>query len=521
MSRALIAMALAALLAVTTALGRDASGLTRPAAALQNATTASVSIDTTQPGTTVGTQPIGINLGPWSSHNLDSGNPTQLATMGASLVRFPSGSYSDAYDWVHNRLVPGQQGYIDPNNTWPNTLSRLILPAGAQPMVTVNYGTSPDGTRGGNASFAAAWVADAKARGLHGGIWEVGNETYGNGYYGICWEPDRWAGDIPCRQKEANPALSPSAYATNAATFVTAMKAVDPSITVLLVLAGPDSWFDTTTRSVHGKTVQAWNPTVLSKTCGWADGYTIHYYPQEPYHEDDAKLLQSPEKIAARVATLQQQFAQYCPGHRQPPTYVTETNSVSSQPGKQTTNLVNALYASVDAMAWAQGGLQSVDWWNLYNGGEVHNHSSSLYGSRSYGDYGVLSSGTVFKRYGWAEPPVGTPFPDYWGLALAGRALQPGSRFVAATTSTSDLVVYSTLLANGHVTAVLLNRSASTAYDATISFNGFTPQSGTATWIGEKNDSSPQSGSVSIGHGQATFHLDPYTDAVLDFQAAP
>ena len=56
--------------------------------------------------------------------------------------------------------------------------------AGAQPIITVNYGT-------GTPALAAAWVQDADVTNNYGiQYWEVGNEVYGNGTYGANWETD-------------------------------------------------------------------------------------------------------------------------------------------------------------------------------------------------------------------------------------------------------------------------------------------------------------------------------------------
>ena len=71
----------------------------------------------------------------------------------------------------------------------------------------------------------------------------------------------------------------------------------------------------------------------------------------------------------------------------------TENNSVYTNPGKQTTSLVNGLFLADSICAAMNTEFNSVVWWDLRNGQETtNNNSSSLYGWRQYGDYGVTDS---------------------------------------------------------------------------------------------------------------------------------
>jgi len=60
-----------------------------------------------------------------------------------------------------------------------------VLPAGAQAIITVNYGSNQAGTGGGNPAEAADWVRYANLdKGWNIHYWEIGNEIGGNGYFG-------------------------------------------------------------------------------------------------------------------------------------------------------------------------------------------------------------------------------------------------------------------------------------------------------------------------------------------------
>jgi hypothetical protein len=67
-------------------------------------------------------------------------------------------------------------------------------------------------------------------------VWEIGNEVYGNRTYGSTWEYDVHV-------------KSPTTYAKNVVAYSQAMKAVDPSIRVGVVLTTPDARPDGQTAS--------------------------------------------------------------------------------------------------------------------------------------------------------------------------------------------------------------------------------------------------------------------------------
>ena len=70
---------------------------------------------------------------------------------------------------------------------------------------------------------------------------------------------------------------------------------------------------------------------------------------------------------------------------------VTELNSVSSNPGKQTTSLVNGLFMADAIGQPREYGIQCLHLVGASRRGEyTANNSSSLYGWRPYGDYGVV-----------------------------------------------------------------------------------------------------------------------------------
>ena len=122
--------------------------------------------------------------------------------------------------------------YWNSDDTFANFVSQLAQPEGGTPIITVNYGSNVANNGPALPSEAASWVQYANVTNNYGIVyWEIGNETYGNGYYTSWdWEYDLHDLDQTAADRVGNSALSPTAYGTNAAAFVKAMKAVDPSI---------------------------------------------------------------------------------------------------------------------------------------------------------------------------------------------------------------------------------------------------------------------------------------------------
>jgi len=438
---------------------------------------ATVAVDT---GTSLGVIPpvaFGLNASAYDGALLDPAVPGLVRAAGVGIMRYPGGAEADVYHWQDNTITPitpgNLGGYANPNDTYDNFM-KVASGAGAQAMLTVNYGSNISGTAGGDPQEAAAWVRDANVV-KHYGVtyWEIGNEVYGNGTYGPYFETD------------LHPDKGPAAYANHALEYIAAMKAVDPSIKIGAVLTAPGNYPDGQTSSLSP---QPWNDTVLPILCPAVDFVDVHWYPQDPASqsnnplpESDARLLQSPAQgngtrtpsIPAMVATLRAKIAQYCPSRAaQIQIMITETNSVSYNPGKQTVSLVNALFLDDNYMTWLEHGVTNVDWFQLHNSpmtGANINTSPSLYGTATYGDYGILSYGQS------PEPAADTPFPPYYGLQMLTNLGRPGDQMVASSSDTAMITAHAVKRADGSLAVLLINKDPAASYDVALSLSGYTP----------------------------------------------
>ena len=421
-----------------------------------DATAAQVTIDAGKFSGIIPSTAFGTNSAVWDGHFQDAAVPDLLRDAGVKVLRYPGGSTSDVFHWQTTTVDGGGSAGT---NTFDNFM-QVAQQVGAQPIITVNYGS-------GTPAEAAAWVKYANiTKGYHIKYWEIGNELYGNGTYGADWENDIHA------QK------GPAAYAQNSLQFISAMKAVDPTIKIGLVLTAPGNWPDGQTSALSP---QPWNNTVLPMACSAADFAAVHWYPQGPTGESDAGLLGAPQNgestsvsftpsIPSMMSTLHSELNQYCGAHASAMKIMTtETNSVSFNPGKQTVSLVNALYLDENYMTWLENGVANVDWWDIHNGILTNdNNSSSLYGTANYGDYGLLSTGS--SANGVSEPPANTPIPSYYGLQMLSKLGRAGDAMISASSSQSLVSAFAVRKTNGDIAVLLVNTDPSNSYQ--VSFSG-------------------------------------------------
>ncbi len=458
-------------------------------------TNAQVTINLHQVLSTLSPLALGVNAAVWDGHLQDSQIPGLLRTDGVKIMRYPGGSTADQFHWQTNTLDDGSSAGT---NSFDKFMT-VVRQVGATPIITVNYGT-------GTPEEAAAWVKYANVtRHYHIQYWDIGNELYGNGTYGALWESDKHA-------------LGPQSYADNTALFIKAMKAADPSIKVGLVATAPGNWPDGQTSA---SSPQPWNDTVLASDCSLADFLSVHWYSQGPGGESDAALLASPTdgestsvsytpSIPSMTSTLNSELSQYCGSHAHAvQTLVTETNSVSYNPGKQTTNLVNALFLAENYMTWLSNGVTNVDWWDVHNSIMPNdNNDPSLYGTNSFGDYGLLSVGDT------GEPTAETPFPTYYGLQIVNKVLASCHGTIVAASSDQSLVkAYAVRQGDGSVSVLLVNADPGVTYN--VSLSGLGRAAATVYSYGQN------SASVNVTHRSArdsgSQTIAPYSLTALVF----
>ncbi|MEE1788664.1 cellulose binding domain-containing protein [Streptomyces sp. SP17BM10] len=434
-----IAAAAALSLAVTGAIAAVAP----PAAA---ANSVSVSVDAALQLATVPATGIGVNIPVYDATMNAAATPGLLGTAGFNAVRYPGGSHSDVYHWQTGTAEGG--AYVAPNTGF-DAFMGTVRAAGAQPIITANYGS-------GTPQEAAAWVRYANVtKGYGVTYWEIGNEVYGNGEYsnGNGWEYD------------THSSKSATTYANNLLQYISAMKAADPSVKIGAVLTTPGYWPD---GIVGPGDTMDWNHTVLSTAGPKLDFAIVHAYPTST---SPADLLTKPQaqnaNIAGAVRSLINQYA----GSNAPNVGIAVTEA-NAQAYLDTSP--NGLFAPDDYLTWLENGAFNVDWWDLRNGTDCAK-VTTVEGATDYNDGGMVSSGAS------CEPALNTPFPAYYGTQMISRLGAPGDTLVKAASSSSLLSAHAVRRADGDVDVMLINKDPNNDATVNLSYAGFTPSSATPT----------------------------------------
>src|SRR5688572_14094620 len=403
-----------------------------------------VTVDPKQRIRTVDRRMFGINAAVWDGAYASPNTQTLLTELDNQALRFPGGSLSDVYHWETNT----SEGETFEWATSFDDFVQIAAATRAAVYVTANYGT-------GTPEEAAAWVRYAnKVRKHNIRYWEIGNENYG------AWEADN--NDRP---------HDPVTYATRFKEYWSQMKAVDPTIRIGAVIAlGEDAFPNYPEQQVTnprtGQVHSGWTPVMLDslRQLGVTPDFVVyHRYEQGPGGESDLFLLNSASSWASDAAAIRQMVDDYLgPKAKRVELACTEHNSVFSNPGKQTTSLVNGLFYADAVGNLLKTEFNALLWSDLRNGQEAgNNNSASLYGWRRYGDYGIVN----------ATDPAGPAdrYPTFYVNKLLKHFARGGEKVVQASSDYRSLGVYAVTGEDRSLRILVINKHPSAALNATIS----------------------------------------------------
>jgi hypothetical protein len=444
--------------------------------------TINVTVDVSSALRRVDRRMFGVNTAIWDGSFNTTTTAGLLQELNNQALRFPGGSASDAYHWATN-MSEGQNWQWATNF---DAFAQIAAKTKAAVFITANYGT-------GTPQEAADWVRYAnKTRKLGFKYWEIGNENYGT------WEEDN----------NTRP-HDPVTYATRFQAYYTQMKAVDPTIKIgAVVVTGEDSnanyGDESVTNPRTGQSHRGWTPVMLAtmKSLGVTPDFVIyHRYAQAPWGENDQYLLNSSTSWANDAADLRQQLNDYLGTLASKVELTcTENNSVYSNPGKQTTSLVNGLFYADSLGNLMKTEFNALLWWDLRNGQETgNNNSPALYGWRQYGDYGIVTYNT----------PAGPAdrYPTFYVNKLLKTYARGGELVVPASSDYVGLAAYAVRDGNS-LRILLINKHPTSPLTVNVTVQGANvAPTGSAYHYGKPQDTAAQTGSGSADIQQRTLSL--------------
>jgi hypothetical protein len=326
-------------------------------------------------GTSIGAvtdQLMGMNLAAWYDV---VGNATAInaafAQAGIKAVRWPGGSWSDAYHWNQSGGLPflcdttttgvtGWGGY----STFSDFVTSIAKGGNYDLALTANYGSNATCTGGGDPTEAATWAAEAVKEGWPASHVTVGNENYGN-----------WEYDLHTKKQD------PTTYANSVIGSNGYYK--------LITIASPSTKVGVVVDADN--TSGGWDSVVLSKAKGSYNFVEYHFYPQAPGSESDTYLVhQAAEDVTKNLNIVKSEMIT---AGVNVPIYVGEIGSVFSNPGKQSWSITQGLYAGQALGEMMNAGVSRLTWWIGFGNcnGTAGSMSTSLYGWQTFGAYNVFS----------------------------------------------------------------------------------------------------------------------------------
>lgn len=286
-----------------------------------------------------------------------------------------------------------------------------------------------------------------------------------------------------------------------------------------------------------------WTKNVLADglALGLVPGFiSDHSYMQGPGAESDSFLLRNTVSDSGSIFDWTTRYADYQTMLQQTlgsqgtnvQVMATEFNSVYSNPGKQTTSLVNGLFLADSLGSLLDSGYTGGFVWDLRNAWDTgENNSNLLYGWRQGGDYGLLGDPN-----GNSPPATGpyVAYPGYYALQLASKIIRSGGQVVSATSNCSDLKVYAVKESSGDLAILVINVNPAASLTEQFDLTGFQPGGSAQVWqYGETQDTAQShsvtgasalasaSTSVSLSGSNFSYTFPAYSMTVLDLSPPP
>jgi alpha-L-arabinofuranosidase len=273
--------------------------------------------------------------------------------------------------------------------------------------------------------------------------WEIGNETFGTGYYGggNGYSVDY---DVPYNgtNRDDHVDLSPAQYGQEVVQYSQLMKSIDPSIKIGAVLATPPddynwSYADLNDSGNKQSNEPYWNDEVLSQAgiASSVDFVMVHWYPYAGENANGSSLLTEvrtkiPHMINGTTSGLDsgtnRGIRDSLSAHGLPNAeiMITEFNYFGSlQVGLE--NAAESIFVADAYASWLDLGVTSVQYLEMM--------------SKDFVD------DSMNRR------------SAFYGISMVDKLVEPGESLVNATTSNNSVRTHAALQDDGSIAVMLLN----------------------------------------------------------------
>lgn len=439
----------------------------------------SVTVDLSSAGPATTDKILGVNLESWYDNvghattiNAALGAPGANNTGGAGMasIRWPGGSWSDAYHWNNTSNYNGNSlPYLcnctvngtttsctaassgtgwGGDSTFAQFASAIPEAGGFDLALTANYGTNETCNGGGDPNEAAAWAGAAVADGIIPSHITIGNEVYGT-----TWEDDLHA-------KQHDPTTYGDAM-TGTNGYYDLIKAASPNTLVGVVVDA----------NCGAPCTADWDTTMLPLAKGSYDFVEYHYYPQYTDVSSDAPLIyQYAPALTTNINTIKNELS--AAGEAGTPIYVGELGGNSGPEGTQGWSITQGLFAGQILGEAMNDGVSRLTWWDGFGNCQGSgNNSSNLYGwQNTWGAENIFSDADPNCP---GEGAIGTLSPTARAFQLFSYVAVPGENVLTATVSggdTTDVKAYAATHSGG-TALVLFNLNKTTPESVNITLN--------------------------------------------------
>ena len=479
----------------------------------------------------VDTKWLGLNTAPWDGQMSTATTNTMVNAIGTAAVRMGGGSYVDGtwhFNLNNQSQTMGQQAnFVASRNAVgmatvnygsgsPQESAALLAYLNGDPSSTFTIGTGEqwNGSAWVNVNWQTAgyWASLRAAAPINGNpdglnflrlnrpqpygfhYWDIGNEVYGS------WEEDHHGhatDTLPMPAGVSRAAHDPATIVSFAKQFQTLAASIDPTISI-----GFDS------QNTDPTQFSNWVANVLVQANDAHQNWNIGFVSDHLYMQDsgqdtnDATLLSmiatqvnptpaNPKNWVQRAQKYRTIInSNYTPAEAAGVEIMsTEHNSISSNPRKQMTSLVNGVYLADSIGSIMQTEFNGLFTWDLHNSWTGFAAQSGVYGWRNGGDYGLIGAGNVTSL---PSTGVNVPYPSYFAEQIASKIVQAGGSVVQATSNDTSLGAYAVKAANGHLKLLVVNRSKSglnndttgtpALNSTTFTLNGFAASAAAQMW---------------------------------------